>query len=640
MNVGNGLLSYISGGNPSGANLEGKIVCISFDNAHSAWPYGIRIAFDRRQSPARRIVLSPRARQNGSAHLFCRIPKGLISLKFVAADGNIYGGSDVSIGKIRRVSLGELVLRIGLRAPKKLLAICKLLAAGNRKGTAFRFARAVDDLNSLPYHYWLQIHESIISAGSKRKTTTDTKVFVTVGPGSPKHESNTIRSLERQRFTNWTIIKREALPTLDRLSPKNLWLSIPAGGVLADNAMQHLVQPFTSPHVAAVYSDEDEIGLCRRRQNPFFKPAWSKLLAQSGWLPLEGAVVRLSAIPRTINLTTASVTEAICAITPSANEQILHLPLVLQSMPKRNMKKHPILLECIKSPFPQPRVSVVIPTRDRLDFLAACIEGLCLRTSGVELDLIIIDNDSRDERTLQYFDETRRKETARVIPMPGDFNFSKACNLGVSVARHDLILLLNNDVDPIEPDWLVQMCRELEDSTVGAVGAYLLYPDGLVQHAGVTLGAGSVARHSFAFIDPEAGEDHGLLQQRRDVSAVTAACLLTTRSLWQSVGGMDEENLPVAFNDTDYCLKLRRMNKRVIWTPRAKLWHHESVSRGKDNTAAKLARFVAEETTMYSRWARHLRSDPFHNPNLSLVGDYFMLESAPENLSPRTSAWD
>lgn len=561
-----------------------------------------------------------------------------MSHHLVEADGTAYAGVDVSIVNMRRVSLFELVVRVGLHTPKKLLAAGKLLINRNQKGMAFRFARAVDELNSLLYRDWLSIHEDVIRADADRSISLKLQVLVTIGTGAAADVSRTEKSLERQPVGGWRIVERTTLQNLRQQQTNDLWLNLPAGTVLAGNAMEQMLRPFASPQVAAVYCDEDEVDARGRRRRPFFKPAWSPLLAASGWLPLEAALVRLTAVPQSIDCTAANMNEVVCAIA-SSEQQIVHIPRVLLSMPDR--KRTPVSggiasKDCVPG---QIHVTVIIPTRDRVDLITSCLRGLRDRTTGVSLDVIIIDNDSTEESTLTYLREAEKNGIARVVPMPGTFNFSKACNLGVSEARNEMVLLLNNDVDPIVPDWLTQMAFELQDTSVGAVGAYLLYPDGLVQHAGVTLGAGSVARHSFAFIDPTAGEDRGLLQQRRDVSAVTAACLLTTKSLWQAVGGMDEQGLAVAFNDVDYCLKLRQLSKRVVWTPHAKLWHRESVSRGSDNTAAKLARFASEEATMYRRWGTYLQADPFHNPNLSLVAEDFVLEAFPGDLSPRTSKW-
>jgi GT2 family glycosyltransferase len=577
--------------------------------------------------------------KNGSADLFCWIPRGSKSLHLVDSEGEAYNGNDVSIYSIRKAYRAELAFRVAFRSPKKFISICKLIFGRNGKGAAFRFARVVDELNSLPYAKWLSMHKGATSAASNRSTDLTASVLVTIQPGPASKIEATERSLHRQSVDHWKIVDRAALKVSAGRPEKLLWLSLPAGAVLAEGAIQQLIQSFTAPQVAAVYCDEDQIDSRGRRHRPFLKPAWSPLLADSGWLPLEGAVVRLSAVPDNVDLMSATVSEVVREIALSEQKTILHLPLVLLSVPAKRIVETPSVPKSIGSSTCSGKVTVIIPTRDRMDLLSACLGGLQDRTTGVSLDVIIIDNDSEEEDTRAYLREVERRGFARVVPMPGSFNFSRACNLGVSEARSELVLLLNNDVDPIGSDWLFQMCLELQDPTVGAVGAYLLYPDGLVQHAGVTLGAGSVARHSFAFIDPSSGEDRGLLQQRRDVSAVTAACLLTTKSHWRAVNGMDEQSLAVAFNDVDYCLKLRQMNKRIIWTPHAKLWHRESVSRGRDNTAAKLMRFAGEEATMHGRWGKHLLSDPFHNPNLSLVAEDFVLEAFPSDLAARTSKW-
>jgi GT2 family glycosyltransferase len=501
---------------------------------------------------------------------------------------------------------------------------------------SFRFARAVDELNALPYSRWLNMHEEYL----RRIPTSDESnvtVLVTFQSGTGSSRC-TLASLYQQSWPNWKLVQRDALSEQRSAEDQQiLWLDLPHGTVLAPDFLKHMVEPFRARDVDVVYSDEDVMENDNRRHSPLFKPAWSPLLAGSGWLPLDGALIRLSAIPPEIELGMTSINDTVSAIAALSKSNIIHLPRVLMS---RRMSA-PAAPGSIK---PQPavghvQVTVIIPTRDRKDLLSACIDGLKNRTANAEVDIIIVDNDSSERETLDFFDLLERDRLATTIRMPGPFNFARACNLGVEKARYDRILLLNNDVDPIDPDWLIQMAHELSDPSVGAVGAYLFYPDGLVQHAGVILGAGSVARHSFAFVHPDSGEDKGLFSERRDVSAVTAACLLTNKSLWKTVGGMDEENLSVAFNDVDYCLKLRRMHKRIIWTPHARLWHRESVSRGKDDTPEKLSRFAREEATMHQRWGSAFANDPFHNPNLSKVAEDFVLEAFPDTLAPRTSSW-
>ena len=452
-------------------------------------------------------------------------------------------------------------------------------------------------------------------------------VLVTIDDAFRSASWRTARSLDLQTWKHVRRVEKVELREIARNDTREepyLWLHLTAGDVIAPAALERMVEPFTSQKVAIVYTDEDNVGLTGRHHRPMFKPAWSPLLAESGWLSLEGSLLRLSAIPDHIDLECNDVAAAALAVAAKNPQAVKHLPQVLLSRwraPKRvrQVTKAPL------AALPTRSISVVVPIRDRPDLLKACMEGLQERTEGVELDIVIVDNDSVEPETVELLQSYARNGSARAINMPGAFNFSRACNLGVNAGLNESILLLNNDVYPINADWLVQMQAEMADASVGAVGAYLLYPDGFVQHAGVTIGAGSIARHSFSFIHPNSGEDRGLLRERRDVSAVTGACLLTRKSLWKSVGGMDQDNLSVAFNDVDYCLKIRQLEKRVIWTPFAKLWHRESVSRGKDDTAEKMERFAREEAVMYRRWKNLLENDPFHSPNLSKIGEDFTL---------------
>lgn len=628
----------LQGPHPSGvlpvSRFAGDLVRIGLRSGGGCWPQGARLGFLRKDREPAVVLRTPRLGTGGRAVLYSWVPKAAESLCIVDVAGKPWSGEDIAVVSLRTVPLVELGLRALFRFPRKLLAVARLFLAGNHRGVAFRFARLADELNALPYSRWLENH--LRANDVKPLPSSNTVILVTLEASSHRQRTATMRSLDAQTWPRWQLAERSDLNTLrasDPMQPK-LWLNLPAGAILAKNALERLAEPFGGADVAAVYADEDRISAFGWHHEPCFKPAWSPLLAQSGWLPLDGALVKLSALPPDFNLHTADMVEAVSAIAAEMPGSVLHLPQMLISRRARYVRKR----RPQKAPATaKPRVSVIVPIRDRPDLLRACIGGLLDRTIADDLDIIIVDNDSREPETLTLLDEVVAKGIARTVAMPGAFNFSRACNLGVEAARNDLILLMNNDVDPISDDWLVQMAAELVDETVGAVGAYLFYPDGFVQHAGVTLGAGSVARHSFAFLHPDGAEDRGLLFERRDVSAVTAACLLTTRAAWSAVGGMDEDHLQVAFNDVDYCLKLRRSGKRIVWTPDARLWHHESVSRGKDDTAGKLKRFAHEEAIMFSRWGTLLRNDPFHNPNLSKVAEDFVLETFPVSLAARSA---
>lgn len=621
-------------------HLNGCLVRVRVCNSEPWWPSHVRLGFTRRGREPAIVLRSPMINRKAQGILYCWVPKGALDLHLVDERHGRSPGDTLSIRSVRTVSLLELGLRALFKSPRKVLAIANLFLARNQRGVSFRFARLADELNVLPYRRWLARHRSFPVADTRLLKPSLPVVLLTFDKASPAQTSAAMNSVERQTWRNFRRVERRDLAEFqsERGGRSYLWLNVPAGSILADEALERLTEPFASDDVSVVYSDEDRLGFGGRHHSPFLKPAWSPLLAQSGWLPLDGALVRLSAVPGEVNLQTTRIDEVVLAVARSSGRSIRHLPQILlsRSSPRRRLSGPSKPTPGTRS---RPKVTVIVPIRDRPDLLATCMEGLQRRTEGVELDVVIIDNDSRQPDTLDLLQHLQNEGQARALSMPGAFNFARACNLGVDAARHELVLLLNNDVDPIYPDWLTQMSAELRDQTVGAVGAYLLYPDGFVQHAGVTLGAGSIARHSFSFIHPEGGEDRGLLRERRDVSAVTAACLLTTRHLWRVVGGMDEDHLAVAFNDVDYCLKLREMGKRVIWTPHAKLWHRESVSRGKDDTEEKARRFACEEAAMHRRWSPWLTRDPFHNPNLSRVGEDFVLEAFPEDLGARSSSW-
>ena len=260
------------------------------------------------------------------------------------------------------------------------------------------------------------------------------------------------------------------------------------------------------------------------------------------------------------------------------------------------------------------RVSILIPTRDRLDLLRSCIASIEERTDYEDWEILILDNESREEETLAYLAETPH----RVARVPGEFNFSRIVNRGVAESEGEFVLLLNNDTIVVSTDWLTEMVGTCRLEGVGAVGAKLLYADGRIQHAGVTLGVHGLTGHAFeGRLDRFAPVEVGFYAHiPRDVSAVTAACLLTRRDTYLEVGGFDEEALAVAWNDTDFCLRLRARGWRVVMNPLAELIHLGSASRGE-------AKNDREVQVMFARWGDQIARDPYYNPNLTRLADDF-----------------
>lgn len=264
-----------------------------------------------------------------------------------------------------------------------------------------------------------------------------------------------------------------------------------------------------------------------------------------------------------------------------------------------------------------PLVSIIIPTHNKSDLLENCITSILDKTNYKNYELIIVDNNSNDASTLQYLKWVTNNPRIKVLKDPGEFNYSRINNKAVQEARGDFIALVNNDIEVISPDWLTEMLSHAARVGVGAVGAKLWYPNSTIQHAGLILGVGGVANsahHLFARGQQDYFSKSNLLQS---VSAVTAACLLVKKEAYLQVGGLDEENLGVAFNDVDFCLRLLEHGYKNIFTPYAELFHHESASRGYDVSKEKQDRLAREDAYMWKRWGAILKNDPAYNPNLS-----------------------
>lgn len=247
-----------------------------------------------------------------------------------------------------------------------------------------------------------------------------------------------------------------------------------------------------------------------------------------------------------------------------------------------------------------PLVSILIPFRDGAKWLERCLKSIRARTAYAHYEIILIDNGSSEKAALRLLAHEKNKPGVKILRMDEPFNFSRLNNLGAKEARGEFLLLLNNDVEALEPQWLAALLEQAQRPGAGAVGAKLLYPDGRIQHAGVAMGVDDIAGHVYRLQPADAPET----QVVRECSAVTAACLLTPRALFEELGGFNESDLPVAYNDVDYCLRLREKGLHVYYTPHAVLTHHESVSRGALNDPRQSA-------YMCRRWARAMR-DPFY----------------------------
>jgi GT2 family glycosyltransferase len=276
---------------------------------------------------------------------------------------------------------------------------------------------------------------------------------------------------------------------------------------------------------------------------------------------------------------------------------------------------------------PLPRVSIIIPTRNARQLVQQCIESIHAKTTYANFEILLVDNGSDEPESLAYFNTLATSGQVRLLKDPGAFNFSRINNDAAKSATGDYLLFLNNDIEVITPGWLTEMVSHAQRPGVGAVGAKLWYPNDTIQHAGLVLVAG-LAGH--AHLGKTRGDEgyYGRASLAQSYIAVTGACLCMGKVLFDSLGGFDE-TLAVAFNDVDLCLRLHDRGYRNVYTPFAELYHHESASRGYEDTPEKMARFTNEANILRQRWLPLLMNDPFYSPNLSLTGEPFTLAWPP-----------
>lgn len=385
--------------------------------------------------------------------------------------------------------------------------------------------------------------------------------------------------------------------------------------------------------VDMVFSDEDELGDDGQHRRPVFKPGWSAeiLLAQ----PYLGDLVAISAdLLKGVTLLDAGDRYDLLLRATEEARRIVHVPRVLyhrgspapevpgaadtlaRALERRGITGSVEPADAprswrIRRRWHSASVRIVIPFRDQAPLVAACVSSIQAHDCGADLEIVLVDNGSIEPETGALWERLAADDPrVRVIHEPGPFNWSALNNTGAASAETDFVLFLNNDIEVVDDEWLPALLEQAVRREVGAVGARLLYPDGTLQHAGIVVGAGVIGWHIFMGLP--AGDTGYLGWDRivRPYSAVTGACLLSRRDVFEAVGGFDE-SLEVAFNDVDYCLRVRDLGLEVLYTPHCTLVHDEAVTRGLAGYRPDGARFLA-------KWGRErIRTDPFYNPNLS-----------------------
>ena len=407
------------------------------------------------------------------------------------------------------------------------------------------------------------------------------------------------------------------------IDPEGAWLCIVrAGDRLAAGALRiYAHAAWQSPERSLFYADDDLIGPRGERHLPHFKPEWNPELFAHHDFITHASLQKVSrdALRRS---QPRDWVERLVRDAVSSGDLPAHVPMVLhhrKSRPSSILPAYPktsIMEEA-------PSVTAIVPTRNQHSLLRNCVEGLS-RTDYPNLEILIVDNGSDEEESVGYL-RALEQQGIRVLRSPGPFNYSALNNAAVREIRSDYLCFLNNDVEMLDSTWLEPLVVHAMQSDIGAVGGRLLYPDRTVQHAGVFIGVGGGAGHAHRFqrIEDQGYFDRANLPQR--VSAVTGACLVVAREKFLAVGGFDETDFPVAFNDVDLCLKLNSRGWQSFYEPGATLIHHESKSRGNDRAKANRKRFEGELAALKRKWATDCERDPYHHPNLSPFCEQFVI---------------
>jgi len=424
------------------------------------------------------------------------------------------------------------------------------------------------------------------------------------------------------------------------------------------------------PEAGLIYSDEDKIDGHGQRFDPYFKPDWNYDLFLGQNMISHLGVYRAELVRKVGGFRkgmegSQDYDLALRCIEQIEPEQICHIPRVLYhwraikgstavSVDEKSYAKEAAQRALgdhlarigdagaevevhrfgyrVRRPSTvagrTPKVSLIIPTRNKVELLRMCVESILARTSYPDYEIVVVDNQSDESATLAYLAEIGKRDRVRVLRYDEPFNYSAINNYAVQHCDGEIIGLVNNDIETIHASWLDEMVSHALRPEVGAVGAMLYYPNETIQHAGVLLGVGGVGAHVYC---TEPRGYHGQMSRAlltQGMSVVTAACLLVRRDIYEAVHGLDER-LKVAFNDVDFCLRVREAGYRNIWTPFAELYHHESASRGTEDTPEKRQRFESEIRFMLEHWGSALQQDPAYNPNLTLSGAPFELAFPP-----------
>lgn len=435
----------------------------------------------------------------------------------------------------------------------------------------------------------------------------------------------------------------------------SFFVPLDRGGILPTEALGRYAQAISrNPDATVLFGDEDSIDRHGTRSKPWFKPQWNSELFLA-----QDYISRTCAIKTSLDQSQVESARSddgppvyalllrLCAGVGEA--EIVHFPEIVWHQRAGAGDMHQAgrvacvadhvrpmgavarsgAFESVRVDWPLPSelplVSIILPTRDKFELLRACVESLTALTDYPAIELIIVDNGSVEPETLTYFEYAEREHHARILRYDRPYNYSAINNFAVEEARGSYLCLLNNDTEIVEPDWLRALMRQATRPGVAAAGPKLLYPDGSIQHAGVVIGMGQAAGHAHRNLSNDTAGYFARAHLAHFVSAVTAACLVVEKSKFTAVGGLDERNLAIAFNDVDLCLKFKEAGWQNVYVPQAVLIHHESKSRGDDFAPEHHQRYLAELKVLQKRWGTKTYQDPLHHPDLDLDGENYVI---------------
>jgi GT2 family glycosyltransferase len=420
------------------------------------------------------------------------------------------------------------------------------------------------------------------------------------------------------------------------------------------------------PEADLIYSDEDKINAIGKRTEPFFKPDYSPDLLLAMNYICHFCMFRKSIVDDIrgfkVGYEGSQDYDLILRFIEKTNpERIFHIPKILYHWRKLPgsaasaieaksysfvsakkalsdyLERNEIDGEVLDGKLPGKyrvrrkivdnyKVSIIIPFRDKYEALKTCVNSILEKTKYKDYEIVLVNNQSEHEKTFEYLDNIRGNPIIKIVDYDKPFNYPAINNYAVSQINCEYFVLLNNDTEVISPDWLKAMLEFAQRKDVGVVGALLYYPNDTIQHAGTIVGIGGVAAHTHKHFQKESAGYFGRIKTVQNLSAVTAACMMTKKSIFKEVDGFDT-NLSHAFNDVDYCLKIRKRGYLVVYTPYAELYHHESLSRGYEDSPVKRERFRNEIEYFQASWKGFLtKGDPYYNPNLSLERDDFTIK--------------